>query len=222
MFTALFGCERDERTDEQKKAERKAAKAARKAAEAYRQITLEQRTRPDGTVELPDMVAMGRAAEDAYRAVMAEADTESRTGGEMPGPRIKSSGAQLVVVRAAVKKVPVENLAAAGELKAQTKKLLKQVLKAKEAGSLPAALDTLFSEVFAAINDGQTRGNAVRDILDMLLDGSQMGDATAESLARAAAAAKALRKEIKAVGQCCVSTAEQLSRPKLNLEYPSV
>ena len=217
MWSVLLGLMKDEGSESAKKTERKAAKAARNAAEAYRQATLEQRTRPDGSVELPDMVAMGRAAEDAYRAVMAgvgqKADSTNAgktiaaaiaggTGGEaMPGPRIKSSGAICPVVRVAVKKVSDENLDAAEELKTQAKKLLKQALKSKEAGTLPPALDTLFSEVFAAINDGQTRGNAVRDILDMLLDGTQMGDASAERMARASATAEALRKEIKAAKQ---------------------
>jgi hypothetical protein len=197
FLAALCGCDKDERTESEKKTERKAAKAARTAAEAYRKATLDQRTRPDGTVELPDMVAMGRAAEDAYRAVMAES--------AMPGLRVKSSVATLAVVRVAERRVSAENLAAAEELKTQAKKLLKQALKAKDAGALPSAADILFSEVFAAMKEGQARGSAVRDILDMLLDGTQMGDATAEKLARATAAVKALRREIKAAEERGVS-----------------
>lgn len=196
MFSTWLACERDNRSESEIVKEQRAAKAARNAAEAYRTATLEQRTRADGTRELPDMVEMIRVAEDAYRAVMAENCGEDCVGGVKPVVRFKSSGLGPIMAPVVMQSIPTENLIAAERLKKQARKLLKQALKAKSNGTIPPAVELLFSEVFIAINDGQTLDAATRDIINTLLNGIQMAAATAEMLTGTAASARALRREI--------------------------
>ncbi len=147
-------------------------------------------------------------SEDHGRFESEKKNEQGSAGDRTPELRIKSSWANPALAHPAVYKIPVKNLEAVQELKDQAEKLLKRALEAKEVGTLPSTLDTLLSEVFAAINDGQPLEKAARDILYTLLDGTSMGDATAEMLARAAASAKGLSKEIKAAGQFGVSAAD--------------